>query len=285
MKILITGHRGFVGSAFVKRLETHDLTLIDIKDGNDAVDFFAKDDTRFDLVIHCAATVGGRKTIDLAPYKLFNNFVLDSMLLQWCLKTNPKQVVYFSSSAAYPNKLQVPELKHRLKEADIDLNSVQNPDPSVYGWSKLTGEMLISYSGIENIHIFRPFSGYSEDQDLDYPFPSFINRARQKLDPFEIWGDGEQVRDWIHIDDIVEMVLVTVASTAGRQAWNICNGRATSFNELAQYVANEAGYSPQLDHRLDAPVGVQYRVGDPTKSHIIYVPQISLEEGIWRAMR
>jgi len=295
MKVLITGSSGFVGRHFAQKLEGHDLTLIDIKEGNDAGDFFRKDDTRFDLVIHCAATVGGRKTIDLSPHKLFNNFNLDSELFQWALKTRPGRIVYFSSSAAYPMRLQgdyeigphegLPN-RRALLETDINLDDIRRPDPSIYGLSKIVGEHLAEWGRQQglNIWIFRPFSGYSEDQDLDYPFPSFIQRAKRRDDPFQIWGDGEQIRDWIHIDDIINCVLTTI-DVAEPTTLNISTGRATSFNEFAKIVTRMVGYNPELAHDLSAPVGVRVRIGDPTKMLQIYRPKISLEEGIARALR
>lgn len=295
MKILITGSSGFVGKHFVQKLKGHDLTLIDIKEGNDAGEFFRKDDTKYDLVIHLAATVGGRKTIDLAPHRLFNNFNLDSELFQWALKTKPERIVYYSSSAAYPMELQddweigpyegAPN-RRALRESDIDLDDVRSPDPSVYGWSKLTGEHLARWASRQglNIWIFRPFSGYSETQDLDYPFPSFIARAKRRDNPFEIWGDGNQIRDWIHIDDIVNATLTAINITDPLTV-NLSTGRATSFNEFARIVTRMAGYNAELKHDLSAPVGVRVRIGDPTNMLKIYEPKITLEEGIARALR
>lgn len=297
MKILITGHKGFVGSHFVQKLNQHNLTLVDISTDNnvrqDAAEFFRADETKYDLVIHLAATVGGRKVIDLEPSRLFNNFVLDSEMIQWALRTKPHKIVYYSSSAAYPNYLQgkyryneyLLEIinNYRLKETDIFLDDVSNPDPSIYGWSKLTGEQMLSYVKNElNVWIYRPFSGYSEKQSLDYPFPSFIQRALRRDDPFDIWGDGEQVRDWIHIDDIVEFTLRSLESYP--DVWNICTGRPTSFNEFADILTSMVGYNPEYNRITSAPVGVQYRVGDPTKMNSIYTAKISLEEGIARAL-
>lgn len=291
MKILITGGRGFIGSHFHKRFIDDDVTIVDLLDGNDALDFFRDSNAKFDLVIHCAAIVGGRKTIDGSPAKLFGNFALDSEMLMWALKTKPRKVVYFSSSAAYPNSLQQEKdfytgenNKYRLKESDIDLNDMKNADPSVYGLSKLVGEHLIQYVQDEiDVWIFRPFSGYSELQSLDYPFPSFIARAARQDDPFEIWGPtGLQSRDWVHIDDIIEFTLRALEHDP--DVYNICTGVPTSFNEFAEIVTSMVGYKPKFNRILSAPVGVQYRVGDPTKQNKIYVPRISLEEGIKRAL-
>jgi len=285
MKILITGNAGFVGREFMKQLDGHDITGIDIVNGIDARDFFAKDDTKFDLVIHLAAIVGGRATIEGNPLKVATDLAIDSDMFQWALRTRPGRTVYYSSSAAYPTAYQTHTMKYILNENHIDLDSIMSPDLT-YGWAKLTGETLAKYASNEGlrVHVFRPFSGYGEDQDLDYPFPSFIARGKRKDNPFEIWGTGEQVRDFIHIEDVVSATLEAVNQNIQGPV-NLGCGRATSFNELAELVSTEVGYTPEIKHILGAPEGVSYRVCDPSKLLTFYTPKISLEEGIRRAIR
>jgi len=285
MKILITGDAGFVGGYFHKALDGHDITGVDIKNGIDARKFFATDETHFDLVVHLAAIVGGRATIEGEPLSVAVDLAIDSELFQWALRTKPKRIIYYSSSAAYPIKLQDYGSTHHLVESDIDLANIQSPDYT-YGWAKLTGEMLASYAEKEGlrVHIFRPFSGYGEDQSLDYPFPSFIKRGVEKANPFKIWGSGNQVRDFIHMEDVVAATLEAVRQDIQGPV-NLGLGRVTSFNDLATLVANECGYSPEFERIIGAPEGVQYRVCDPTKMLSFYTPKISLEEGIARAVR
>jgi nucleoside-diphosphate-sugar epimerase len=282
MKILITGHKGFVGRNFVKALPDSEITGIDLKDGNDCRDFFKSNTDQFDLVIHLAAIVGGRATIEGEPLSVATDLSIDAEFFNWVQLTKPKNVVYFSSSAAYPIDLQTTHRRNRLAEHDLNLDEVRNPDLT-YGWAKLTGEYLAQFVTDSNVFIFRPFSGYGSDQDADYPFPSFIDRALAKADPFDIWGDGEQVRDFIHIEDIVQAVLWHV-QTGYTGTWNLCSGVPTSFNDLAEMVCEEADYKPVFNHIRSAPTGVQYRVGDPYVSHHYYKPQISLREGIRRAL-
>lgn len=284
MKILITGDAGFVGRHFRKKFESqgHQIIGVDIVNGIDARDFFRTDNTHFDKVIHLAAVVGGRKMIEGSPLALAVDLSIDAEMFGWALRTKPGCITYFSSSAAYPTILQEHQLLGTLREDDIDLAEIQTPDLS-YGWAKLTGEMLASHARNQGltVHIFRPFSGYGSDQPLDYPFPSFIERARRKADPFEIWGDGQQVRDFIHIDDVVEAA--EVGCWIDIKTANLCTGRATSFNELAELVCKEAGYKPIIKHLEAEPVGVMYRVGDPTLMNSFYEPKITLEEGIRKA--
>ena len=70
-------------------------------------------------------------------------------------------------------------------ESDINLNNIKSPDYT-YGWAKLSGEYLAMFAKQygKKVHVFRPFSGYGETQDLDYPFPSFIKRIKEKHESF-----------------------------------------------------------------------------------------------------
>jgi nucleoside-diphosphate-sugar epimerase len=285
MNILITGHKGFVGGYFLRKYSNHTILGIDIKEGNDARDFFKKDNSSFDLVIHLAAIVGGRQTIENSPISVAVDLSIDAEFFGWCLRSKPKHIVYFSSSAAYPIEYQYRNSGILLKEDMINLDNIKSPDLT-YGWSKLTGEYLAKFVANEGINttIFRPFSGYGTDQDLSYPFPSFVQRAKEKRDPFEIWGDGYQVRDFIHIEDIVNAVDECVKNKI-YGTYNLGTGRAISFNELCGVVCNQAGYRPYIKHLETAPTGVMYRVCDPSLMLKFYQPRISLEEGIQRALK
>jgi nucleoside-diphosphate-sugar epimerase len=285
MKILITGHRGFVGKYFVNKYKEHDITGVDIVDGNDVRDFFKINREHYDLVIHLAAIVGGRATIEGNPLSVATDLAIDSDFFNWALITRPARIVYFSSSAAYPIKFQGNEDWVRLEESMIDLDNISNPDLT-YGWSKLTGEYLAKFvqeAGIP-VHIFRPFSGYGTDQSLDYPFPSYIKRAKDRMNPFEIWGDGEQTRDFIHMSDVVDAVDEAIKQDIQGPV-NLGWGRRTTFNELAKIVCEIEGYSPEFKHIETAPVGVLNRIANPTKMLSFYTPKINLEEGVERALK
>ncbi|MEU6990383.1 NAD-dependent epimerase/dehydratase family protein [Streptomyces sp. NPDC046465] len=287
MRVLLTGHRGFVGRHLESAMVERGWTVTGIELAYpflyDALDFFREDDSRFDLAIHCAAIVGGRASIDGSPLGVATNLALDAWYFRWLVRTKTPRAVFFSSSAAYPVALQQPGPIHRLVETDIDYAQPGRPD-ATYGLAKLAGEQLAQYAEAEGcrVHILRPMSGYGEDQADCYPFPAFIRRARERQDPFEIWGDGSSTRDWIHIDDLVGATLAAVDQDATGPI-NIGWGRATSFDELAQLVTAEAGYQPKLKHLATAPQGVHHRVCDPKRMLDVYQPKVELEEGIARA--
>lgn len=286
MRVLLTGHRGFIGRHLRAAMDARGwhVTGIDLADGDDALDFFRTDEQCWDLAFHCAAIVGGRASIDGSPLGVATNLALDAWYMRWLIRTGTPRAVYFSSSAAYPVALQQPGEVRRLYEEDINLAYMEEPD-ATYGWAKLSGEKLASYAEAEGCRILlpRPFSGYGEDQDVCYPFPAFIQRAKRRDDPFEIWGDGTSTRDWIHVDDLIGATLALLDNEVTGPV-NLGWGRATSFDELASIITKTAGYQPQLKHRHDAPRGVHHRVSDPSRMLNHYVPTVTLEEGVRRAL-
>lgn len=312
-RVAITGSQGFVGRHFTKRfheLGWH-LTLIDDlsagdRDANnnipadrfigvtwdlrDWIQYPATQLDIFDLVIHCAAVVGGRLKIEGDPLAVATDLAIDSDFFNWCVKAKPKKIIYFSSSAVYPIELQTRDKHCALAEqfTHFDCNRIGRPDLT-YGWAKLTGEYLAKQAvekyGLDVV-IYRPFSGYGEDQSRDYPFTSIIERVVRGDDPILIWGTGDQTRDFIHIDDIVECVLQTMDVLKPGEVLNLGSGRATSFEELVLIAQMELELRDEVTHKIKCdtskPEGVFYRVADTFKMNQFYKPKVSLEEGIRR---
>lgn len=295
MRVLITGNAGFVGrhlaSAFEQRGDY--VYGVDLRFGMDALDFFrdpwAHD---FDLAVHCAAHIGGRAGIDNSPLAVGTNLALDSWFFRWLELSGTPRAVYFSSSAAYPVDLQDDLARPvALAETHIPgprLKNLGRPD-ATYGWAKLTGERLAEHARKAGckVLVVRPFSGYGADQSLEYPFPSLIRRAVLLEDPFEIWGDGRQMRDFVHISDVVGAVLAMLDSDAAlERPVNIGTGRGVSFDELAEMVisARGGGYRPQIKHLTGWPTGVAHRVADIGRMLEFYRPRVELEAGIREAL-
>ena len=100
-----------------------------------------------------------------------------------------------------------------LAESDIDFSGGKLGQPDMtYGWSKLTGEYLARIAAEYydlSVACVRPFSGYGEDQDLSYPIPAIAARAAGQETPFEVWGTGKQGRDFVHIEDCIEAMIIS----------------------------------------------------------------------------
>lgn len=281
---LVTGDDGFVGRHMRNALSDRGYWVqgCDIVYGEDCRQLFASGTRVFDLVVHCAAVVGGRLTISGDPLALAVDLAIDSDMFRWAQRTRQRRVVYFSSSAAYPTHLQTTP-GASLRESDINLSRrILGVPDLTYGWAKLTGEMLAAHTDIP-VHIFRPFSGYGEGQTDDYPFPAYINRAVDRDDPFVVWGDGEQARDFVHIDDVVGAVFAAVDQDF-RLPLNIGTGRPTTFKQLAAMVTEEVGYLPEVTTDMSKPTGPAWRVADTERLRSVYEPRVSLEEGVRRSL-
>jgi len=256
------------------------------KDPEHLVKAYGLDVTRFKDIFHFAAIVGGRSKIDGDPMLVAQDLSIDAEIFLYVCRNKPDRFLYPSSSAAYPIDLQTESNTLQLKESDIDFKKMGEPDMT-YGWSKLTGEFLAKIAASHyGVHVtcIRPFSGYGEDQDLSYPVPSLAARAAKKENPFEVWGSGKQGRDFVHIDDVLDLTLLAMDKISDGTAINIGMGKLTSFLELIEVFTGFAGYKPTIKPLLDKPVGVHSRYCDMTwvEENLGWKAKISIEEGMRR---
>jgi GDP-L-fucose synthase len=319
-KILITGAAGFVGRHFVRRFleagdEVHAVDSIVSGTGGihpgqswplfdprgyrnfrfchqDCREWFRQSgETDFDYCMHLAAVVGGRQMIENFPLAVADDLAIDAAYWQWAAATRPAKTVTFSSSAAYPIKYQRRDGYQLLKEDMIEIGGdVGMPDMS-YGWAKLTCEYLgkLAYEkhGLKSV-VYRPFSGYGEDQDKTYPFPAICRRILENrgADRVTVWGTGDQMRDFIHIEDCVDGVLHTMDCIDNGDAFNLSTGILTSFREFARTAAELCGYSPVVEGTSNMPEGVFARGGDTAKQKAFgFTATIPFREGIQRGLR
>ncbi len=305
MRALVTGGCGFVGRHLTRRLLGlgYDVTVVDnLSSGIHPASWpkpplhgpvgemeFIYDDIRsfikrtaadsFDFVFHLAAVVGGRLKIEGDPLAVATDLAIDADFFNWLAKHGYQgKAIYFSSSAVYPVIWQNRAILIALSEQDIDFTDVLNWPDMTYGWSKLSGEYLAKYA-VENydidVVIYRPFSGYGEDQSFDYPFPSIIRRVVNGEDPVVVWGSGDQARDFIYIEDVIDCVFATMDKLKPGEALNIGSGFPTTFKKLA-YLAG----AKNVVNDPSKPEGVFSRVADTTKMRKWYEPTTTLEEGI-----
>ena len=262
MKVLITGGAGFLGRHFSTRFLQLDceVTVVDslINSGGgvrpssnlieknknfkffnaDCIDFFSDNSKVYDLVLHLAAVVGGRLSIENERFNLLQNTVIDYKTVEWAIKSKPKQLILFSSSAVYPVHLQTKNKTQALRESDFDIQKLNGSPDLSYGWCKQNLEFLAkTYHETTGLScsVFRPFSGYGADQSLNYPIPSLCHRilTLKENQPLQVWGTGNQARDFVHVEDLVEAVLKTYSKLTNASAVNICSGQATSFLQVA----------------------------------------------------
>lgn len=243
--------------------------------------------SRFSDVYHFAAIVGGRAKIDGDPMMVALDLAIDAEFFYWVVNHKPNRVLFPSSSAAYPINKQTVDAAIALKESEIKFDDILGQPDMTYGWSKLTGEYLAQIAAKYyriSVACVRPFSGYGEDQDLTYPVPAIAARAAKKEDPFEVWGSGKQGRDFVHIDDCIDCILLAMENVHDGSAINIGSGKLTSFLEIIELFCQFAGYKPTIKPLLDKPVGVHSRYAnmDYVAQQFSWKPKISIEAGMKR---
>jgi nucleoside-diphosphate-sugar epimerase len=304
---LVTGSAGFVGSHMVAELKArgYGVEHFDIRGEppREAKErlrrlggYPAGDIPDFDLLVHCAYHVGGRKGIEHNRSALALNLALDSSVFAFAANSgHVGRVLYFSSSAIYPVSMQGPGAD-RLTEGMAGPGSHFPDQPDAdYGFAKLAGERMAANCRELGtpVTVIRPFSGYGEDQSLDYPFPSIVKRAVDGASPFPIWGDASQTRDWVHIDDVVRGSLAVTHLQGGMdpetaaQPVNLCTGAGSTLRQLASLAWVAADQRDAMSIKVDtsAPMGVHTRVGSDTLLRNYYNYSVSLEDGVERAVR
>lgn len=319
-KVLITGGAGFVGRHFCKRFldlgdEVHCVDSVVPHTGGihpdtgwplfdpreyenfhfyheDCRKFFERvGDTDFDLALPLAAMVGGRMMIEHNPLAVGDDLAIDSMFWQWAARTHPVKTCYFSSSAAYPIRYQTRDSYFLLVEEMVDFKLYVDMPDMTYGWAKLTGEHLARLAfekhGLNNV-VYRPFSGYGEDQDDNYPFPAICKRVIREhgAEQIQVWGTGEQMRDFIHIEDCVTGVLTTMDHINDGRAINLSTGIYTNFKDMVRMAAQELGYTPEVIGTSTRPEGVFARGGDTRKQKSLgFEAATDFQTGIRNALR
>lgn len=283
MKALVTGGAGFIGLPVLATLMAagYDAVSLDIADGDmDARDYFRHNDEHFDVVVHCAAVVGGRRVMDWTPIQHAANLAIDAALFEWAVRTRPGRVVYFSSSCAYPVALGSKPYRYRQREDDISWPPGPGMMPDkLYGWTKLTGELMAATAAEAGVpvSVVRPFSVYGPGMNEGFAVRGFLEQVQRCADPIVIWGDAGQVRDYIHVDDVAGAVLAIIGQDIGGPV-NLGTGRGTSLRALASLMLEFAGYSAGVRVDGGMPAGVPSLVADTTRLHGICKPQVVLED-------
>lgn len=106
------------------------------------------------------------------------------------------------------------------------------------------------------------------------------------MNPFEIWGDGSQVRDFIYVDDVVDGLLTVLEKSPTARPYNIAYGKGTSVSELVEEITNIYGYSPEFKYDLSKPTMIPTRLVDTTraKTELGWQSQVSLREGLTKTI-
>ena len=295
---MVTGGAGFIGKHLVAKLlrDQHEITIFDnfslssknnithlLENGVSLVtgdildyDLLLKSMSNHDFVIHLAAQTSVSQSI--VDPKTTADIIVDGTVnvLKSCVKTNVKNIIFSSSAAVYGNSL----------DALISEKSHLNPLSS-YGASKLVAEYnLQTFSklfGLNSISL-RLFNVYGNGQTSEAGVIRKFLKNISKDIPLEIFGDGTQTRDFVHISDVIEAFYCAIRNIEAKrgEVYNIGSGSATSINELASLLISSKEKDLQVIHKPALEGEIKDSKADISlaKNDIGYSPQIPLSDGL-----
>lgn len=304
--VLVTGGASFIGSHIVERLVDRgaavrvvdDLSSGHLDNIKEAVEGGKVEFIRADLkeagvaqkavdgistVFHLAADHGGRGYVELHQSACALNMMLDQLVFDAAAKARVEKVVFASSGCVYPNDLQTdPSQTVYLRE---DMVGPPYDADNMYGWAKLMGEMTLRAFAKDHglkAASCRYFTVYGNRGHENHAVIAMIARAFLKQDPFDVWGNGEQIRNWTHVTDIAEGTIRAAETIDDGTAINLGTMERTRVIDAVREVLAYTGHKAEIRFLLDKPVGPMNRVADNSvaKKLLGWEPQIKFVDGL-----
>jgi nucleoside-diphosphate-sugar epimerase len=235
------------------------------------------------VIFHLAADHGGRGYVELHQSACALNMMLDQLVFDAAARAKADKVVFASSGCVYPNALQTdPTQTVYLTE---DLVGPPYDADNMYGWAKLMGEMTLrAYCkdlGLKAAAC-RYFTVYGNRGHENHAVIAMIARAFLKQNPFDVWGNGEQIRNWTHVSDIVAGTIRAAESIDDGTAVNLGTMERTRVIDAVREVLAHTGHTAEIRFLLDKPVGPMNRVADNSlaKRLLNWEPKIKFVDGL-----
>jgi UDP-glucose 4-epimerase len=294
--VLVTGGAGFIGSNLVRHLidDNNTVTVLDnfmsgFRDNLDPhpllriVDGDVRDIKAVELamqgsefVFHLAASVGNKRSIDLPLIDAEINVLGTLNILEAARKHGIRKVIVSSSAGIFGELKMVPIKEDHPIEPD-----------SPYGCTKLCEEKLsLVYSKLYDFEVvcLRYFNVYGPKQRYDSygnAIPIFVFRMLRN-EPIIIYGDGEQTRDFVHVDDVVQANLNAADINGISGAFNIASGTQVTINKLVEIIITSDKRTVKVEYSPLRPGDVRHSLADITLAHskLGYSPKMNLIKGI-----
>ncbi len=238
-----------------------------------------------DYVIHAAGAVSAAgMTVSNPMSAIAANLILTVRILEAAWNQGVKRVLIFSSgTTAYP------EVDYPIKEYEM----WDGPPPEIYfgyGWMRryleLLGDFVASKSEM-GVAVCRPTAVYGRHDDFNprtsHVIPALIRRAVKKENPFVVWGTGDEIRDFLHITDLVRGCLLLLEKHAVCDPVNVGYGKTATIKEIVEIILKAAGHeNNRLEFDSTKPTTIPVRMVDTTKARKLlgFEPEVTLKSGL-----
>ena len=301
-KIYIAGHRGLVGSAIVRQLESRGFTNLimrahkelDLTNQAQVQNFFTQEDP--DYVILAAAKVGGIHANNTYPADfIYQNIMIEANIINSAYESKVKRLLFLGSTCIYPKAVEQP-----MRE-DALLTNVLESTNEPYALAKIAGIKLCESYNRQYGTDFRsvmPTNLYGINDNFhsenSHVIPALMSRFHEaKINndaEVVVWGTGNAMREFLYVDDMAQASLFVLeldektykANTQPMLSHiNVGTGKDTTIREMAEVMKQVVGYEGELTFDTTKPNGAQRKLIDITRLKTMgWVYNISLKEGL-----
>ncbi|NJY64058.1 GDP-L-fucose synthase [Salinimicrobium sp. CDJ15-81-2] len=292
-KIYIAGHRGMVGSAIWRKLETEGYSNLigktskelDLRDQKAVNDFFTKE--KPEVVIDAAARVGGILANNDYPYQfLMENLQIQNNLIDASHKNEVEKFIFLGSSCIYPKHAPQP-----LKEEYLLTDSLE-PTNEWYAIAKIAGvkacEAIRKQFGKDYVSLM-PTNLYGSHDNFDlqtsHVLPAMIRKFHEAKEagetPVTMWGSGTPMREFLYVDDLADAVFFALENKLQENLYNVGTGKDLTIKELAESIQKITGHTGEIIWDSSKPDGTPRKLMNVDKlKQEGWSSSTPLEEGI-----
>ena len=292
-KIYIAGHRGMVGSACWRAMDSAGYSNLlgktskelDLRDQREVNDFIQKE--RPEVIIDAAARVGGILANDTYPYEfLMDNMLIQNNLIRAAHENNVSKFIFLGSSCIYPKFAPQP-----LKEEYLLTDSLE-PTNEWYAIAKISGVKLIEalrkeynrdYVSLMPTNLYGPNDNY--DLKTSHVLPAMIRKFHEAKEagntPVKLWGSGTPMREFLYVDDLGKAVLHALENSLDEHLYNIGTGVDLTIKSLAEHIQEAVGHKGDIIWDSSKPDGTPRKLMDNSKMESQgWKAEVSLAQGI-----
>lgn len=295
-RIFVAGHRGMVGSAIVRRLESENCEILtaarselDLTRQDQVENWFSEH--RPQAVFLAAAKVGGILANDTYPADfLYENLIMEANVIRAAHDHGVEKLLFLGSSCIYPKLADQPMSEDALLTGPLESTN------EWYAIAKISGIKLCQAYRMQFGDDFisaMPTNLYGTGDNYDlqssHVLPALIRKVREaklaEAKSILLWGSGKPLREFMHADDCADALVFLMRHYSDNQHVNVGSGHEVSIHELATLIANASGFGGEIELDPSKPDGTPRKLMDSTKLTALgWSPSISLEDGIARTI-
>jgi len=277
-RVWVAGHRGMVGSALVRLLARENcevLTVprseVDLRD--QAATRSWLEYTKPDAVIMAAARVGGIAANSASPVSfLYDNLMIEANVIEGSARAGVEKLLLLGSTCIYPRDAEQPIREESLLTGPLEKTN------EWYAIAKIAGiklcqayrqEQGLDFISAQPTNLYGPGDNY--DLETSHVLPALIRKAHEaklkNADSLTIWGSGNPLREFLHVDDLAEAVVFLLRNYSDALPVNIGSGEELSIADVAHLVCETVGFQGPLSFDRSRPDGTPRKLADLTRLH------------------